>query len=217
MALHVGDVDNDDADTTSAAIRKAARLTAFIVGTTIDDCRVNHSSGKLLSIKGCEARNITCEMLQKFCSVHSITGYKSLNKDKMCALIVERCNSARVESAYYPEDNFDENEESGYNDKDTEEKEEKEEEEEEVSPNKSAIDNEMFEWDEKGGVGGVGIRSPREGSTDGGESGTGDDVPPVAITGAAASTAGGDVTVTVSSRSGRTSATPASEKKKQEK
>ena len=173
MASHVGDVDDDDddADATSSAIRKAARLTAFIVGTTIDDCLINHSSGKLLSIKGCEARNITCEMLRKFCSVHSITGYKSLNKDKMCALIVERCNSARVEAAYYPEDHLHENEESGDDD------EEDEEEEEKIRPNEAAIYDETFEWDEEAGVG---LRSSREGTTDdGGESGAGDDAPPL--------------------------------------
>ena len=63
------------------------------------------------------------------------------------------------------------------------------------------------------GTTGVGVRSPCEASTDDGNGGdegkssAGDDAPPVASTGAA----------TATSRSGRTSATPASEKKKERK
>ena len=53
-------------DTASAAIRKAARLTAFIVGTTINDCLVNSASGKLLFIKGMEASKLTGKTFESF-------------------------------------------------------------------------------------------------------------------------------------------------------
>ena len=142
--------DDNGIDGTSAAIRKAERLLAFILSTTIDDCLVSEASGKLLSIKGLETSKITCEMLRKFCSIHCITGYKSLNKVKITELIVERCRSDRVGAAYYPEDHLDENE---GNEDDEESKEEAENGVNNTSRDDSAIDGETFEWDDAGCVG----------------------------------------------------------------
>jgi len=130
-------------DTASAAIRKAARLTAFILGTTINDCLVNSASGKLLSIKGMEASKLTCEMLRKFCSVRSITGYKGLNKLKMCDLIVQRCRSNAVATSFYPEDN------EGNEDDDDEESDP----DPALNREESAIPENTFEWDDEAGVG----------------------------------------------------------------
>ena len=143
------DKGEDEDDTASAAIRKAARLTAFIVGTTINDCLVNSASGKLLLIKGMEASKLTCKMLRTFCSVHSITGYKGLNKLKMCDLIVERCRSKAVATSYYPEDN--EGDEEG--DEDDDEDDDDEETDPAFNREESAIPENTFEWDDEAGVG----------------------------------------------------------------
>ena len=60
------DKGEDENDTASAAIRKAAHLTAFIVGTTINDCLVNSSSDKLLSIKGMDVSNLLARCFVSF-------------------------------------------------------------------------------------------------------------------------------------------------------
>ena len=143
MASEGPDKGEDDDVTDSALDTRKAALLAFIVRTTINDCLVNTATGKLLSIKGMDAANITCEMFRKFCSVRSITGYKGLNKEKMKALIVLRCNSKVLATSYYPEDDQDNDE--GIDDNN--------EERDEGDGESPAEADDTFEFDAEAGVG----------------------------------------------------------------
>jgi hypothetical protein len=87
----------------------------FMESTTLDDVvvddEVNTKVGKkdsdtthLVSIKGCCPKQLSMTCLRKFCTVHSISGYKSLPKTSLCNLIVEQIKTRGLDSGMYPDD-----------------------------------------------------------------------------------------------------------------